>query len=83
MLHFGDWGSQKGKVVLNTLWRNFKLPLIGWKNDYKLLNYKGFIEDDIISEYMLTMQKFDYRKTLTSDFLNYNNKYISILTEQN
>ena len=27
--HFGDWDSQKGKVILDTLWKNFKLPLIG------------------------------------------------------
>ena len=81
--HFGDWDSQKGKVILDTLWKNFKLPLIGWQNDCKLLSYKGFIEDDIVSQYVFTMEKFDFNKTQSNDFLNYKNKHISILTEQN
>ena len=81
--HFRDWDSQKGKVILDKFWKNFKLPLIGWKNNCKLFNYKRFIDDEFISEYIFTMQKFDDWKIMDCDFLNYNNKYISILTEQN
>ena len=52
--------NQKGKVILDTLWKNFKLSLIGWENDSKLLSYKGFIADDIVSEYVFTRRKFDF-----------------------
>ena len=75
--HFGDWDSQKGKVILNKLWKNFKLPLIGSEDTCKLQNYTGFITDDIVSEYMFTMQNVDFLNTQ-----NYNNKYVLILTEQ-
>ena len=75
--HFGNWDSQKGKVILETLWKNFKLPFIGWKIDCKLLNYKGFTEDDIVSEYVFTMRKLDFRKAIDIEFLNYNSEYIS------
>ena len=81
--NFGDWDSQKGKVILDTLWKNFKLPLIGWENDCKLLSHKGFIEDDIVSEYVFTMRKFYFWKTRSIDFLSYDNNYISALTKQN
>ena len=81
--HFADWDSQKGKIILERLWKSFKLPVIGWEDNCKLLNYKGFISDDFISEYFFPMQKYDYSKTMDSNFLNYNNKYISILSEQN
>ena len=81
--HFGDWDSQKGKVIWDTLWKNFKLQLIGWENDCKLLSYKGFIEDDIVSEYVFTMRKFYFWKTRSIDFLSYDNNYISALTKQN
>ena len=75
--------NQKGKVILDTLWKNFKLSLIGWENDSKLLSYKGFIVDDIVSEFVFTRRKFDFWKTGSIDFLGYDNNYISILTEQN
>lgn len=81
--HFGDWDSQKGKIILERLWKSFKLPVIDWEDNSKLLNYKGFISDDFMSEYLFPMQKYDYSKTMDSNFLNYNNKYISILSEQN
>ena len=40
-------------------------------------NYKGFTEDDIVSEYVFTMRKLDFRKAIDIEFLNYNSEYIS------
>ena len=83
--HFGDWDSKKVEVILNKLWKNFKLPLINWNNKCKVMNYKGFLTDDIVSvtEYVFTMKKFDFSKTQCVEILDYNNKYIAILNEQN
>ena len=81
--HFGDSDSQKGEVILNKLWKILNFPLIGWNNKCKVMNCKGFLTDDIVSEYVYTMKKFDFSKMQCAEFLDYNNKYISIMTEQN
>ena len=73
--HLGDWISEQGEVTLYELWRNFKLPLLGWKDSCKILNYKSYIDNKPISEYTFKMEKFDILKVREPDFMSYNNEY--------
>ena len=77
VLHYGKWDSQKGKSILNKLWENFKLPVIGWENNCKVLNYKDINDDVLISEYIFTMRHFNYWKTMVDEFQEYNSKYVT------
>ena len=38
IFHTGSWNSVTGEFILNTLCKNFKLPIIGWKEKCKVLN---------------------------------------------
>lgn len=75
--HSGHWDYQKGKLILNKLWGNFKLPVIGWENDCKVLNYQDILNNPRISvtEYIFSMRHFTYWKTMCEEFICYNNKY--------
>ena len=39
IFHAGTWNSVRDEFILNSFWNNFKLPLIGWKEKCKVLNY--------------------------------------------
>ena len=54
--HLGDLASKQGEVILNEL-LNFKLPLLGWKDSCKALNYKSYIDNRFILEYTFKMKK--------------------------
>ena len=62
------WTVKKQKKNLNKLWENFKLPVIGWKNNCKVLNYKDINDNVLISEYIFTMHHFTYWKTMADAF---------------
>ena len=76
-----NWNVQKGKKILNELWRNFKLPVIGWEKNCSVLNYKDINDDVSISEYIFKMHQFNYYKTLTDEFQEYNSKSQKIRNE--
>ena len=79
--HSGNWNRQKRKKILNKLWENFKLPVIGWENNCKVLNYKDINDDILISEYIFTMRYFNYWKTMADEFQIYNSKYVTEVEE--
>ena len=81
VLHYGKWDSQKGKSILNKLWENFKLPVIGWENNCKVLNYKDINGDFLICEYIFTMSHFNCWKTMADEFKEYNSKYVTEVEE--
>ena len=72
---------KKEKKYLNKLWENFKLPVIGWENNCKVLNYKDINDDILISEYIFTMRHFNYWKTMADEFQIYNSKYVTEVEE--
>ena len=46
--HLGEWTSEEGYVILNELFRNFKLSLLGWKDSCNVVNYKSYINNKCI-----------------------------------
>ena len=43
--HLGKWASEEGYIILNELFRNFKLLFLGWKDFCNVLNYKSYINN--------------------------------------
>ena len=73
--YLGDWASEQREVILNELWRNFESLLLGWKYSCKVLNYKSYINNKLISEYTFKMEKNWIFKSSMSSFTSYNNEY--------
>ena len=69
--------SKRKKKKINKLWENFKLPVIDWENNCKVLNYKDINDDVLVCEYILTMSHFNYWKTIVDEFQEYNSKYVT------
>ena len=61
---------------------NFKLSVIGWENNRKVLNYKDINDDILIYEYIFTMRHFNYWKTMADEFQTYNSKYVTEVEEE-
>ena len=41
---------------------------MGWENNCNVLNYKDTNDDVLISEYIFTMRRFNYCKTMADEF---------------
>ena len=54
---------------------------MGWENNCNVLNYKDTNDDVLISEYIFTMRRFNYCKTMADEFQIYNIKHVREVEE--
>ena len=78
IFHTGTWNSVKGEFILNSLWNNFKLPSIGWKEKCKVLNYDNIADLTYLKKTQYFFKQKDgflLNNLFRIEFATYDNKY--------